>query len=315
MSRIFAEDWANESMARFVAIVAGGGSSVNPASRIKRSRSTREQVTARRNALHLITEMMHPMTVRQVYYQAVVAGIVEKTEGGYDKIQNDLVVMRRNGDIPYGWLADNTRLQRKPRTWDSMADAVLETARFYRKSLWTEADAYVEVWLEKDALSGVILPITSMYDVPLMVARGYASLSFLHSAAEYMEEVEKPVYVYHLGDFDPSGVNAGEKIEETLRELAPSAEIHFKRLAVWPSQIHQWDLPTRPTKTTDSRSKTFGDVSVELDAIRPDDLRALVEAAIQRHLPADQFRVLLEAERSERDALMKWAEHSFGGAA
>ena len=109
-----------------------------------------------------------------------------------------------------------------------------------------------------------------MYDVPLMVARGYASLSFLHSAAEYIGDLDVPAYIYHFGDFDPSGVNAGEKIEQTLREMAPDAEIHFERIAVTPDQIAQWDLPTRPTKTTDSRSKGFGDISVELDAIPPD---------------------------------------------
>ena len=54
-----------------------------------------------------------------------------------------------------------------------------------------------------------------------MVARGYASLSFLHSAAEYIGSLDVPAYIYHLGDFDPSGVNAGEKIEQTLREMAP----------------------------------------------------------------------------------------------
>ena len=61
-----------------------------------------------------------------------------------------------------------------------MQDALEETARLYRKSLWADADAYVEIWLEKDALSGVVYPVTSQFDVPLMVARGYASLSFLH---------------------------------------------------------------------------------------------------------------------------------------
>jgi len=64
-----------------------------------------------------------------------------------------------------------------------------------------------------------------------MVARGYASLSFLHNAAEYINELDVPAYIYHLGDFDPSGVNAGEKIEETLREMAPNAEIYFERIA------------------------------------------------------------------------------------
>jgi hypothetical protein len=110
-------------------------------------------------------------------------------------------------------------------------------------------------WLEKDALAGVVDPITNSYDVPLMVARGYASLSFLHSAAEYIGYLDVPAYIYHCGDFDPSGVNAAEKIEETLRELAPTAEIIFERIAVTPEQIEAWNLPTRPTKTTDSRDR------------------------------------------------------------
>ncbi len=110
-----------------------------------------------------------------------------------------------------------------------------------------------------------------------MVARGYASLSFLHSAAEYINDLEVPAYIYHLGDFDPSGVNAGEKIEETLKELAPDAEIHFERIAVTEEQISEWDLPTRPTKTTDTRAKDFGAISVELDAIEPGQLRDLVQ--------------------------------------
>ena len=177
--------------------------------------------------------------------------------------------------LPYGWIADNTRWQRKPRTFDSIEDALQETAHLYRKALWSDADCYVEIWLEKDALSGVIYPITSLYDVPLMVARGYASLSFLHDAAEYIGTLSVPTYIYHLGDYDPSGVNAGEKIEQTLRELAPAAKIHFQRLAVTPEQIKNWNLPTRPTKASDTRSKGFGDISVELDAIDPETLRNL----------------------------------------
>jgi hypothetical protein len=140
----------------------------------------------------------------------------------------------------------------------------------------------------------------AQFDVPLMVSRGYASLSFLYSAADAISDLDVPVFLYHLGDFDPSGVNAGEKIEETLREMAPEAEIHFERLAVNPGQIAAWRLPTRPTKTTDSRSKNFGSTSVELDAIEPDQLRMLVREAIEQHLPPDQFKVLKVAEASER---------------
>jgi hypothetical protein len=205
----------------------------------RRHRATKAEVEARREALLAIVDDGRPMTVRQVFYQATVRGLVEKAESGYAKVQNDLTLLRRAGELPYDWLADNTRWQRKPRTFDSVEDALNETAKFYRKNLWSDADAYVEIWLEKDALAGVVYPITSMYDVPLMVARGYASLSFLYTAADYINGLDVPVYIYHLGDFDPSGVNAGEKIEETLREMAPDAEITFKRLAVIPRQITQ----------------------------------------------------------------------------
>jgi hypothetical protein len=275
------------------------------AGRIKRVRSTRAQVEDRRDALYEIVEAMRPMTVRQVFYQASVREVVEKTESGYEKIQRTLVQMRRDGSLPYGWIVDHTRWQRKPRTFDSVQEALEETARLYRKALWANINAYAEIWLEKDALSGVIYPVTSRYDVPLMVARGYASLSFLAEAAQYINNLTVPTYIYHLGDRDPSGVNAGDKIEETLRELAPDAEIHFKRLAVLPEQIRAWNLPTRPTKQSDARAKAFGDdASVELDAIEPNNLRALVESAVLDHLPQHEFDVLMAAEESERKHIL-----------
>jgi hypothetical protein len=240
---------------------------------IKRSRSTRAGIEARRAELLAIIEAGKPMPVRQVFYQATVRGIVEKAETGYSKVQTDLTVMRRAGDLPYDYLADNTRWQRKPRTFGGVEEALEHTAKFYRKDLWRNTDSYVEIWLEKDALAGVVYPVTSTYDVPLMVARGYASLSFLYSAAEAINDLDIPAHIYHLGDFDPSGVNAGEKIEETLRELAPDAEIIFERLAVTREQIEGWGLPTRPTKSTDTRARGFGSISVELDAIEPNQLR------------------------------------------
>ena len=170
------------------------------ASPIKRHRSTKAEVERRRARLFDIVKTMNPMTVRQVFYQATVRDIVEKTEAGYTKVQTDLVVMRRAGVLPYGWLADNTRWQRKPRTFDSIEEALQETARLYRKALWADADCYVEVWLEKDALAGVVLPITAMYDVGLMVARGYASLSFCTAPPSTSLSLEVPTYIYHLGD-------------------------------------------------------------------------------------------------------------------
>jgi hypothetical protein len=221
-------------------------------------RATKAEMIARNDALYAIVERLRPMTVRQVFYQAEVAGIVEKTEAGYDKVQRALVAMRRDGDMPYGWITDGTRYRQHPNTFSGIEAALEHAARTYRKSLWDGSKVYVEIWCEKDALSGVIYPITSLYDVSLMVARGYSSLSFLAASAEEITAIGKPAFIFHLGDYDPSGQDAARKVEETLRELAPDAEIHFERLAVTPAQIIFWELPTRPTKATDSRSKNFG---------------------------------------------------------
>jgi hypothetical protein len=270
----------------------------------KRKRAKKDEVASRRDELYRIIEAMQPMTVRQVFYQASVRRLIDKSESGYTKVQTDLTLLRKAGKLPYEWLADNTRWQRKPSTVDGPDHMLKSAAKTYRKDLWCRANAYVEIWLEKDALAGVLMPVTELMDVPLMVARGYASLSFLHSAATYIAGLKVPTYIYHLGDFDPSGVNAGEKIEETLRKLAPNAEIHFERLGVNEKQIQDWRLPGRPTKKSDTRAKKFGhEESVELDAISPDLLRDLVKSAVERHLPPHELKVLKEAEESERQFL------------
>ncbi|MDX1401125.1 MAG: hypothetical protein R3245_04310 [Kiloniellales bacterium] len=277
-------------------------------SHIKRHRATKAEMAARSDALIEIVEEVTPCTVRQVFYQATVRGIVEKTEAGYGKVQRLLADLRREGEIDYSDIADNTRWMRKPRTWSSLKSAVELTAATYRKALWDDSDEYVEIWLEKDALSGVLWPVTQKYDVPLMVSRGYASLSFLHSAAEEMEDQDRPCHVYHLGDWDPSGQDAARHIEVTLRELAPSAEIYFERIAVIPEQITAWNLPGRPTKRTDTRAKSWQGDSVELDAIDPNRLRDLIEEVLELHLPEEQFEVLKAAEASERELLKTWAQ-------
>jgi len=247
------------------------------------------------------------MTTRQAYYQATVKGLVEKTEPGYDKVQRELVKLRLAGDLPSRWIADLTRWQRRPRTFLGPQDALRETARLYRKSLWMNAESRVELWLEKDALAGVIVEVTDESDVPLMVTRGYPSISFLAGAADEIREVKRPTFIYHIGDFDPSGQDAARVVEARLREFAPGIPIHFERLAVTPTQIRELELPSRPTKKSDSRAKNFGEISVELDAIHPNDLRALVREAIERHLPQRELEVMKVAEKSEREWLDRMA--------
>src|SRR5262249_49021584 len=132
-------------------------------------------------------------------------------------------------------------------------------------------------------------------------------------AAMAIEAKGKPAFIYHFGDLDPSGVDAARDIEAKLRRYAPGAEIHFERPAVTRAQAEDWNLPTRPTKQTDTRAKKFGSAtSVELDAIPAQRLRELVRERIERHVDQEQLKILKVAEESERELLKKWAG-AYGG--
>jgi hypothetical protein len=249
-----------------------------------------------------------PMTVRQVFYRLVVLAVIGKSEAEYKgTVVRLLTEMRLEGKIPFGWIADNTRWMRKPRTHSSVDQALKRTAEAYRRAVWDNQDVYVEVWLEKDALAGVLYDVTSEWDVPLMVTRGYPSISYLHEAAEAIKAVNKPVYLYYFGDHDPSGLDIPRNVENRLNQFAPDAEIHFERVAVTPEQIAEWDLPTRPTKKTDTRSKRFVGESLEVDAIDPDTLRDLVRECIEQHVDDRALEVMQTAEESEREILEKLA--------
>lgn len=266
------------------------------------------QVSTIRLAMAELLAEEQPMTVRQVFYRMVGTGLIGKTETEYKATVNRLLTkMRLSGQIPFGWIADNTRWVRKQRSYSSVEQALRETAQLYRRALWRDQASRVEVWLEKDALAGVVYEETDEYDVPLYVTRGYASLSYLHEAAEAIAAADKPTHIYYLGDYDPSGLDIPRKVEARLREFAPDADIHFTSIAVTPEQIEKWHLPTRPTKRADTRSKLFVGESVEVDAIPPSQLRGLVNTAIIGHIDQRALDVVLVAEQSERETLQRLA--------
>jgi hypothetical protein len=229
--------------------VEGGRSMTTYIASHTRTRRTTAEVDRIRAFLFDPIQEHQPMTIRQVFYQAVTAGLIDKTENEYDcTIVRLLKAMHLSGQVPFDCIADNTRWMRKPTTYNSISEAIYETAKFYRQALWRNLDVYVEVWLEKEALAGVLVDVTSRYDVPLMVTRGYASLSFLHTAAEAIAARCKPARIYYFGDHYPSGQDISANVNHRLREFAPNAEIHFERVAVTRKQIVDWSLPTRPTK-------------------------------------------------------------------
>src|SRR5262249_18484029 len=117
-----------------------------------------------------------PMTVRQMFYRLVGAGVIAKSEAEYKQTVGRLLTeMRLAGDLPFSWIADNTRWQRKPRTFSSLNDALRRTAETYRRSLWDQAPVYCEIWLEKDALAGVLYAETAQWTSRATSRRGYAN--------------------------------------------------------------------------------------------------------------------------------------------
>lgn len=280
---------------------------VNESRPIKRDRRTRAEVEALCGALFEIVEEFKPMTVRQVFYQATSRDLIPKTEAGYRTVVRLLTRMRKADEMPYSWLADSTRWVRRAQTHSSMEEALWLTAETYRRSLWIGSDVSVEIWLEKEALAGVLTPVTEEWDVPLHVTRGYSSLSYLHAAAETIRNDRRRTQIYYFGDHDPSGLDIQGHIERALREMG-AADFEVERVGVTPEQIEEWDLPMRPTKSSDSRSKGFEGGSVEVDAIHPDMLRQLAFEAIRRHVDVEQFNRLNQIEAAERETLAHFAE-------
>jgi hypothetical protein len=290
---------------------------VNGPSTIKRTRRTKSEIEALDSALCEIVDQFSPVTVRQVFYQAVNRGLVPKSETkGYRVVQRRLVVLRESGAIPHGQIVDGTRYVHGYRRYHDLDEFTTYAAGLYRKDYWSAAEVNVEVWLEKDALKGVLVPtVVDECGLGLHVTRGFASITYLQEAAEDIELDGRPTYVYVLTDFDPSGVSIAEKVEEELMARAFVSEIIVERLAVDREQIDRWNLPTRPTKASDTRAAKFrqlhGTDSVELDAVPPDELRKLVRDAIDSHMEPWRLRQFRMVEREERETL----RNMFGGAA
>jgi hypothetical protein len=275
----------------------------------KRRRRTRADVNRIKAAIVAALEVDQPMTLRQLFYRLVSQGAIDKTEGEYKGTVGRLSgEMRRAGEIPYGWMTDETRWMRKPTTHSSLAAALVNTTLTYRRAVWDAQGLNVEVWLEKEALAGVLVTVTEEWDVPLMVTKGYPSISFLFGAAESIKERGRPTFLYYFGDHDPSGVDIPRAVEKGIRELAPDAEITFERVAVNPWQIDAFNLPTRPTKTTDTRGKGFVGESVEVDAFSPRLLRAMAEKCITHHIDFEEHNRLMAVESAERETLTRMVE-------
>lgn len=276
-------------------------SAVYEARPVKRGRATRAEMERRRDALLDLAREHRPASVRNIYYRAVVAGLVPKDDGGYRKVQTMLVELRRSGALPYEWLTDNARWRRRADTWDGVDEVLELTARTYRRALWTRSAVTVEVWCESDSIAGTIWPVTERWDVDLLPVRGFSSLTFAYSSAMELNRQERPAVIYYVGDHDPAGLGIEAKLREYLEEFC-TVPVKIERVGVTWEQVEAMNLPGTTPK------KAYGyPLAVEAEAIPPGVLRDLVESAIHEHLDEREVHLLELVEREERVRLLELA--------
>ena len=246
------------------------------------------------------------ITIRHLFYRLVGQRLIEKIEKAYKSLCAHLSRWRRLEEIAWSAFADNTRWHIRQPTFEGVEDALKNTVENYRRNLWATQPFYIEVWVEKDAIAGIVAGTANSWGVPVFVCRGFASLSSLYGAANTFRAANaagKTGIIYHLGDFDPSGVAAGESVKRALRDDF-KVDVQFIRLAVTREQIQRLRLPTRPVKTSDSRAKKWrGGECVELDTMPPAEIRRLVEDSITQHIDRRQWQAMKRTEEMERESL------------
>ncbi len=259
----------------------------------------------------------HPMTVRQVYYQLVARQVIPNKVTMYQAVSILLRDARKSGVIPWEWIEDRLRRPRSVSMWSDLSDFAETVRRSYRRDVWATQPDYVEVWLEKDALSGIFEDVLSEYGVTLNVGRGFDGWDSIRNAGDrYIEH--GGVTILYFGDFDPSGEDMVRSLRERIGEYLEIADAPFGdgivdveivKCALTAADIARYNLPSDFAKKTDSRAKKFiakhGDVSVELDALPVAVLRDRLVSEVATRLDLDELAKVKEAENAERTRLVE----------
>jgi len=253
------------------------------------------------------------MTLRQLYYQLVSRDIIANQASEYAKLSTLLTEARMYGLIDWNFIEDRIRIPKMASQWKDIPSIVDSAIQSYRKDRWVGQDNYIEVWVEKDALSGVLEPITRKYHCNLMVNRGYSSASAMHDSSirfKRQERQGKKTFILYLGDHDPSGMDMVRDIQERLDIFGCNVEV--KRIALNMEQINQFNPPPNPAKITDPRAKKyieeFGNTSWELDALSPKDLNKLLDTEVQKLLDLEPYNEVCRIEGWEKEQLTQVAD-------
>lgn len=259
----------------------------------------------------------YDLTLRQIYYQMVARDIIPNTMQSYKRLGGILDDARLAGLVDWTAIVDRTRNLRALSHWDEPSDIIDSAAASYRIDKWKEQKYRPEVWVEKDALVGVIGQVCERWDVPYFSCRGYTSSSEMWAASRRLKNhvinKQTPI-IFHLGDHDPSGKDMTRDIVDRLRLFMGGIEVD--RLALNMNQVEAYGPPPNPAKITDSRARAyiaeFGDDSWELDALEPSVIDGLIEQNIQDILDRKKWDAARAEEEECREnialAAGRWSE-------
>jgi hypothetical protein len=273
------------------------------------------------HALNIIKQYDIRLTVRQVYYRLVAAGIIKNSRSSYNMLDKCLVKARLSGAIHFEVFEDRSReFLAGDRGYQTPEDymawrlqALKDSAWHYEVPYWHFQPEYVEVWLEKDALSALFNQVCDRLHVVLAPCRGYPSLTFLYEAAQRLRDVDKPITILYFGDLDPRGKDIQRYLTETLQNFGVSANV--QRIALTRQQVEAYSLPPAPTKERETMARQWiqaeGDAVWELDALEPNLLMRLVEESILQHLDKEAFEKRNELQRQNREKIREILDKIF----
>lgn len=251
------------------------------------------------------------LTLRQVYYQFVARGALQNKQSEYKRLGGILSDARLAGLIDWDMMEDRTRSVRRTNTWANPESIVNAVAAQYKEDLWRGQPYRPEVWIEKDALVGVIERACNDYQVPYFACRGYASQSAQYASAQrfrrYRNDKQTPL-IFHFGDHDPSGIDMTRENGDKIALLARQ-RVEVRRLALNMDQIEQYNPPPNPAKESDSRfgeyTSRFGDQSWELDALEPRVIDELIRSNVRRLIDDRRWERAVEAQDRNKDLLAR----------
>lgn len=247
------------------------------------------------------------LTARQLYYQFVSRDLIPNAPAEYKKLTALLTDARYAGLVDWHAIEDRGRVPERAVDWPNIA-ALVESALYsYRLPRWEGQDTYVELWVEKQALAGILWPLAHEFHVTLMVNKGYSSASAMYEAAQRICAAGCSSIVLYLGDHDPSGEDMVRDIETRLREFG--ADVDVRKIALTMAQIETYNPPPNPAKMTDSRAAgycaKFGNESWEVDALRPDVLTRLIRTEFNNLIDVKILDKVKARENHDKVSLRK----------